>query len=105
MIDKSFLKKNFTKDELIEKLIKLTQENAALVYIVEDTLWMAVRYADGRRSYVPYMVNGAIDIALDLKLNVRPDVTLKDKRGYATDGDLGYWNPETNRFTKEDYNV
>ena len=103
MVSRSFLKKNFTKDELVEKLIKLTQENAVLVGIIEDTLWMALRYADGRSSYATEMVNKAKDAALALEINLGGvDHTLEDDWGYAVDGDFGYWNPDTSSFIKEE---
>lgn len=42
----------------------LELENSVLRDILKDTLWMARRYAHGRSTYSPMLVNQAIDRAL-----------------------------------------
>jgi len=49
-----------------------------LKYIIKNTLWMARRYADGRRSYATSMYNEAARMALSLGIineNDNPDGT------------------------------
>jgi hypothetical protein len=70
-----------------------------LAYIVKETLWMARRYADGRRTYAPTMVNEAIVLAKKCGIDITEDPT--NNKMFARDGDFGEWNPELNRFEKE----
>jgi len=43
---------------------------------IEDILWMAIRYADGRHTYAPSMVRGAVKVFKD----VYPDFKIKEDR-------------------------
>ena len=60
-------------------MISLEEENAILRSIVQDTLWMARRYADGRATYAVGMVNDAIDKADEIGVATRPDLVLHRK--------------------------
>ena len=64
-----------------------------------DTLWMARRYANGRRTYATSTVNETIDHALKLGIPVEPDGSNGEM--YAEDGSFGKWNPKTKTFAKE----
>lgn len=72
-------------------------EKELMKKIIRDTLWMARRYANGRQTYAAGMVNGAIDAALSLGIEVEPDSVFGM---YANDGTFGMWNPELKRFVK-----
>ena len=48
--------------------------------IISSTLWMSRRYADGRDTYTPEMVEEAIAKCAELKLFIEDDHTLKDAR-------------------------
>jgi len=48
--------------------------------IITNTLWMSRRYADGRDTYTPEMVEEAIEQCAELKLFIEYDKTLEDKR-------------------------
>ena len=53
----------------------------------EDTVWMAIRYADGRRTYAPHMVRDAVN---DFKKvfpewNPKNDVTIKKPERHDND--------------------
>jgi len=78
---------------------ELERENHALRHIVRETIWMARRYADGRSTYAPSMVNEAITEALRLGIQVDPDGATE--KIYADDGMFGAWDPERGRFVKE----
>jgi hypothetical protein len=67
-----------------------------LEHIITHTLWMDRRYADGRSTYAPGMVNEAIDMALELGLDLGGPV----EETYAEDGMFGTWNPVTKNFEK-----
>lgn len=67
-----------------------------LELIIANTLWMARRYVDGRSTYAPGLVNEAIDMALELELDIYGP--MDDM--YAEDGLFGTWNPETKSFEK-----
>ncbi len=92
--------KEFLYDEVLfqnDRAAKATDRIRKLEYIIRETLWMARRYADGRRTYAPGTVNEAIDLALELGI----DIAGPTEPIYATDGDLGEWNPDTGKFEKE----
>ena len=73
----------------------------ALEYIVKETLWMARRYANNRRTYSPTIVNNCIDIAIkQLGIKIEKD-TVGGIELYAKDGDLGKWNSELQKFEME----
>lgn len=74
------------------------EENQKLRHIIQETLWMARRYADGRCTYAPGTVNECIMMAQELGIDLG-DGPIDPP--YAKDGDLGEWNPETQRFEKE----
>lgn len=54
--------------------------------IIIDTIWMARRYADGRKTYAPAMINDAIDDCIRLGIDIQDDHTLINSSRYATDG-------------------
>ena len=54
--------------------------------IIIDTIWMARRYADGRKTYAVSMLNDAIDNCERLGVNIKTDHTLINGNKYATDG-------------------
>jgi len=65
---------------------KNEQRYVALIeQIIRDTLWMATRYADGRSSYAPCVINQSIDRAVDLGIIQPGEVP------YARDGMFGDW--------------
>lgn len=65
--------------------------------IIRDTLWMARRYADGRSTFAPGMVNECIDLALELGI----ELDGPPEEMYAKDGMLGEWNPLLGEFENE----
>lgn len=75
----------------------VVQEIEKLEHIIEQTLWMARRYADGRSTYAPSVVNECIDLALKLGI----DLCGPPEDIYAKDGMFGEWNPNTQTFEKE----
>jgi len=54
--------------------------------IILDIIWMARRYADGRKTYAVSMLNDAIDDCERLGVNIKTDHTLINGGRYATDG-------------------
>lgn len=77
----------------------MTDREKQLEYIVRETLWMARRYADGRRTYAASTVNEAIQLAQKCGIVVEPDGATG--KTFADDGDFGKWNPDTQKFEKE----
>lgn len=75
----------------------LEEEKQELKRIIKETLWMARRYADGRSTYAPEMVNKCIMSAEKLGISLEGPVD----EPYAKDGMFGVWNPETERFENE----
>lgn len=68
-----------------------------LEHIVKETLWMARRYADGRSTYAPGLVNECIDLAIKLEIDLHgPPEEL-----YAKDGLLREWDRERGEFKNE----
>lgn len=67
----------------------LNDRELCLENIIKDTLWMARRYADGRRTYAVSMVNDAIDKCNELGIEIKEDHTLINGNKYATDADFG----------------
>ncbi len=63
-----------------------------LLEIIDDTLWMAIRYAHGRQTYAPRMVRDACRV-------------LKDKYGYVPQEDKTIHPPDTDNMTglRSDY--
>ena len=80
---------------------KLEKENEVLRHIVENTLWMARRYADGRMSYAPSMFNQAVTKLIEIGQGdlFKGDPAEGGKR-YADDGMLGKYDPEQGTFVK-----
>ena len=79
--------------------MSLENQIVILKEIIQETIWMARRYANNRRSYATSTVNEYIDIALKLGVNIKPD--LVDGIGmYANDADLGRWDPAEQAFFK-----
>jgi len=44
--------------------------------VILDTLWMARRYANGRKSYAPTVINDALGKCAELGILIAPDHTL-----------------------------
>lgn len=87
----------------MSRIRKIEEENQALKYIVEQTLWMARRYADGRMTYAVSMFNDAVH-ELDragLSHLFTGDPAENHKR-FADDGMFGRYDPEMKNFKKED---
>jgi hypothetical protein len=63
-------------------------ENDILKKIIIDTILMARRYADGRKTYAVEMVNNSIDLAIGLGIDIKDDHTLENGVRYATDGHM-----------------
>lgn len=98
-LSKEFVKKGIAGNRFgeLEQLYKLAEENEKLRNIIQETLWMARRYADGRSTYAPSMVNEnimkAYELGIELDGPIEPD--------FAKDGMFGEWNPETRSFSNE----
>lgn len=75
-------------------LKKLQDDNNKLKSIIQQIIYMASRYADGRSSYAPSIVNEAIMDAKDMGV-------LLGEIEYAKDGMLGEWDEENRRFKGE----
>ena len=61
--------------------------------VLEETLWMARRYADGRATYAPSMFNECIE-KLDKAGKghlMKPDVAGNEGTRFASDRSLGKW--------------
>ena len=55
--------------------------------IIEDTFWMARRYANGRRTYAPMMVREAYNILKEHfpEITIKKDVVISDEDGFGQD--------------------
>ncbi len=62
----------------------IVKQNEQLRSIIQDILWMARRYASGRKTYSVKMINDAIDLALELGIDIGSDSTVGGM--YAKDG-------------------
>jgi hypothetical protein len=67
-----------------------------LKYIIKETLWMARRYAHGRRTFAASTLNECVDLALKLGIDIKADDVVGGM--YADDADLGKWMPEHQTF-------
>lgn len=67
----------------------MSERESQMEYIIRETLWMARRYAHGRRTFAPSTVNECINLALKLGIKIDPD-TVDGIEMYARDGDFGY---------------
>lgn len=65
-------------------------QNKQLKKALKETLWMAAEYAKTSKIFAPYIVNGAIDVALASGVQMKPC--------YVKDVILGDWNPEIGYF-------
>ena len=68
----------------------LEEENKILRRVIQDTFWMARRYAHGRHTYVPSIIRENYKIIKELGIIIKPDTTIKP----ATDrekGEFGYF--------------
>lgn len=74
----------------------MTDREKKLETIVRETLWMARRYADGRSTYAPKVVNECIHLARELGINME-DAPIESRK-FASDGMLGEWDPATRSF-------
>ncbi len=71
---------------------RLAAERDEARQIVRDTHWMAVRYADGRKSYAPGMCNDALRKAYDAGWLVYSEFRQHDlDPQYAREGDKPEW--------------
>lgn len=81
---------------------KLKEENEILKEIIKDTLWMAQRYADGRSTYAPHLLNIAVHKLDELGLaHLHVGDSANENRRFARDGMFGEWCSVTKRFIKE----
>lgn len=66
---------------------KKTDKTRLLHRIIEDTFWMARRYADGRRTYAPHMVRDAYKILKKHfpEINIRSDIVIAESNGTSDD--------------------
>jgi hypothetical protein len=97
-LSKEFVRKGIASNRFseLEQLYKIAEENQKLRHIIQETLWMARRYADGRSTYTPETVNKCIDKALELGI----DMSGPPEEMYASDGMFGKWNSELKMFEK-----
>ena len=67
-----------------------------------DTMWMARRYADGRKTFAAHIYNRALDRLGEVGIGacVQGDRSEGDKR-YADDGSLGEWDPVNSKFMRQ----
>jgi hypothetical protein len=74
----------------------MTMEQERIKQAVKDIIWMARRYADGRRTYAPSMFNDAYDVLRNElgdfeRLNDPDEAPDRIKNWpYATDGDIAF---------------
>lgn len=54
--------------------------------IIHDIWWMARRYADGRNTCAPWQYNRAIDKAVELGMEFKPDTINNETTIHAKDG-------------------
>ena len=78
--------------------MKTKFEENALKKIIRDTLWMARRYADGRRTYAVGLLNDAVHSLDELGLSElhRGD----DGKRFADDGMFGVYDPKTKKYAR-----
>ena len=48
----------------------------ALIGIIHNTFWMARRYANGRQTYAPNIINDCLEKLHTLGIDIDPDETL-----------------------------
>ena len=55
--------------------------------IIEDTFWMARRYANGRRTYAPMMVREAYNLLKEHfpEITIKKDVVISENKGRGPD--------------------
>ena len=51
-------------------------QNVILIRIIKDTLWMARRYANGRKTYAPGIINDALSTLGHMGITINSDATL-----------------------------
>jgi len=54
----------------------VTEREQILEAILRDTFWMARRYANGRKTYTPNVINNALSQLLDIGIKIEDDNTL-----------------------------
>ena len=67
-----------TKSDLKVQLNALEKENKILKEIFNDTIWMALRYADGRHTYAPSIIRDSVKKMeeIDPEWSLRTDITI-----------------------------
>lgn len=86
---------------MIKKIPReIKRENEVLRSIVQNTLWMARRYADGRMSYAVSTYNDAVHALDDEGLGhlLKPEPEHLGAARFANDGMFGTYDPETRRY-------
>lgn len=73
------------------------RQNEILRDIIRETLWMARRYANGRKTYAPRLVNKNIMLSRELNIDLDGPIEFE----YAKDGTFGEWDSETKKFKGE----
>ena len=54
----------------------MTEREQILEAILRNTFWMARRYANGRQTYTPSVINNALSQLLDIGIKIEDDNTL-----------------------------
>lgn len=80
-----------------DKIKELQAQNRNLKEAVAEIWWMARRYADGRSTYAPHQFNSVTQWLRSCSLLTDTD----NGELWASDGDLGRWDPETEKFEGE----
>jgi len=85
----------------LEKTPKISNQEKIqiLEHLLQETLWMARRYADGRSTYAPKMFNDVVH-TLDA-LGLQHLLVGDDGKRFADDGGLGIYQPETRKFVRD----
>lgn len=80
-----------------DKIKRLQKQNHQLRTALTEIWWMARRYANGRSTYAPYEFNSVTQKLRHVGLLTDTD----NGEMWASDGDLGKWDPDTKQFEGE----
>ena len=63
----------------MKKINKAEKENKILWAVINDIIWMAIRYAHGRHTYTPLMVRDNVKILqlLNKDFKLKRDITIE----------------------------
>ncbi len=62
---------------MTNKKMTYKQRNQILEKVIQDTFWMARRYAHGRKTYAPSMVRDAYHLLKNLGIEIKHDDVIK----------------------------